>query len=212
MTSKRFLSALVAMTLTLLLTVPAHTASKDQIKSFEGITGMEVEVARLDEDIKEKIKLDENQIRVDTELKLRMAGIKVLSREEGSSAQEPFLYVNVSVDKPGDSPIFYYSIRIEFWQIVYLEQKPILRLFAPTWQTSRIGSSGKYHAPEEIRNRVKDELDKFINDYLSVNPSQKYLKFRNCLVASLKVRQKDLECRALCPWTKPRQKEPLGLS
>ena len=106
------------------------------------------------------------------ELRLRHAGIAVLTQEESLKAPgAPVLDVAVIVFFPS-SPLVRglaaYSILVELHQTARLETDASLALVS-TWRVVSIGTSGvdKLHA---VRDSVTDDVDKFINAYLSVHP------------------------------------------
>lgn len=73
--------------------------------------------------------LTEEAIQTDVELKLRLAGIRIMTKEEFLKSSSPYLYINVG------------GVMVN-----------------PTYQT--------------IRSSVKDKVDNFLNDWLSVNPKK----------------------------------------
>jgi hypothetical protein len=170
MVVKRCLLVLAVMGLTFLFTPTAHPASKYAIESLRGLTGVNVLVEDLPTEIKKELPFDENQISVDVELKLRMAGIKVLSEEERiKTPGMPYLYVNQYIKRLLNMPIFYFHIKIGLKQMVYLERNPNISSIGTTWETGTTGFVGE-DVVSKIRDIIKDYLDIFINDYLSVNP------------------------------------------
>ena len=166
---KRCLLALVVMGLTFLFTSTAYPARQSEIESLRGLTGVEVIVEHFDDKFKRELPFDENQIKVDVELKLRMAGIKVFSREESSAVSgNPYLYVILNGGFEPTTELFYYVIRIELCQDVILKRQSA-SLATGTWDTSYTGITSKSIALR-IRDTFKVPLDVFISDYLSVNP------------------------------------------
>lgn len=138
--------------------------------TLRGLKGVYVLV----EDLKAEIEqggLSGTQIQTDVELKLRMAGIKVLSKEEAVDAPgRPFLYVHVNAFKAKSWGAYVYSTRVELHQDVYLVRTApdFTKYSVCTWSISYVGGI----TPElgDIRASVKDTVDIFINAYLSVNP------------------------------------------
>ena len=119
--------------------------------------------------------LHRSDIQMDVELKLRLAGIKVLTEEESlNDPSHVYLYVNVlvKVDKtPPVSGLVAYNISCELKQYVSLVRDPSVVRTATTWDTGGLGLIGKDKL-RNIRNYVKDQVDHFLNAYLSVNPKQ----------------------------------------
>ena len=167
---KRCLLVLVVMGLTFLFTPTVHTADKGEIESLRGLTGVFVAVEKLDNEIKGELPFDENQIRVDIELKLRIAEIKIFSKEESSKTPgSPCLYVNLNALLVPEIDTIYYALNIYLEQTVYLERNLKRHPSAMTWWSGSVGAVGKNWA-SKIRDSIKEKIDKFINDYLSVNP------------------------------------------
>jgi len=139
----------------------------DQKETLRGLTGVFVLIENLDPEI-EKDGLTRSQIRTDVELKLRLAGIKVLSKEERlKSPGMPYLYVHTNIFKMEDIIGYVYSISVLLTQTVLLERDMKNSSFADTWKTAYVGITSDL---ENIRMKIKGRVDKFINDYLAVNP------------------------------------------
>ena len=138
-------------------------------QNLRGIQGVAVVIGELPPDFK-KYGLTESQLQVDIELKLRMAGIKVLTGKK--AIDQPFVYVQVEGGKkPNSYDLYLYHIGVELHQGVYLMRNKSIFSVVPTWST---GSFGEVSSQQFtfIRDRVKDFVDQFINDYLSVNQKQ----------------------------------------
>lgn len=137
--------------------------SEESRKSLKGITGFYVSIEPLDHAI-EKEGLTANQIRTDVELRLGMAGITVLTKEKASQVPgKPLLGIDLAIDsKQGLYP---YALDISVRQMVRLERDPTVTVNAATWSVGSAGIAGL----SSIRETVRDLLDEFINDWLSVN-------------------------------------------
>jgi hypothetical protein len=174
MIAKRCLLVLAVMGLTFLFTPTAHPASEYTVESLRGLTGVGVLVESFSSEVKDKLPFDKNQIRVDVELKLRMAGIKVLSDEERfNTPGMPFLYVRVYIGETSDllpdlPPVFGYNITVQLHQQVYLARNSEL-LFGTTWEKSVTGAVNIKNV-SITRDRIRNFLDQFIYDYFLVNP------------------------------------------
>jgi len=150
--------------------------------TLRGIEGIYIVVEELRPEI-ERDGLTKKQLLMDTKLNLQNAGIKVLSEEEWLETKGGcHLDVNVNI---GKQPKFYfYNINTEFIQRVYLVRQAIEMLqraaelqnpqmgaayeeWGITWASSIMGIE---FSLDKIRSKVKDEVDRFINAYLSVNP------------------------------------------
>ena len=104
------------------------------------------------------------QLRNDTELKLRLAGINVVAPNVPG---KPSLYVNARVIKFGQRDRYVFNIRVELVQSVSLERSPQVKVDAATWSTSVTGTS---HKLSTVRDQLAELVDVFINAYLSANP------------------------------------------
>jgi hypothetical protein len=114
--------------------------------------------------------LSQDTIRKEAELKLRLAGIRVLSREEWEKEPgRPYLQVWAKVLKGGVLGGYIYHISLEFKQYVSLVRSSSIQVFGTTWSAEHMG-----YTPElkDIQDKVKDRMDQFINAYLSVNPKR----------------------------------------
>lgn len=139
----------------------------DNKETLRGLKGVFVLIEPLKPEI-EKDGLTESQIQTDVELKLRLAGIKVLSKEEQvMSPGSPYLYVIPHIRKMDYNRGYLYTISVEFCQKVYLERDLKISSVATTWSTGCLGTDPDLNS---IRTVIKDQVDIFINDYLAVNP------------------------------------------
>jgi hypothetical protein len=92
--------------------------------TLRGLEGVEVIVEEMDSDV-ERAGLTRNQIQTDVDLRLRKAGIRVLTRQERQSMPgHPWLYVRVSTRKSTHVELYGVSIGVELNQSVYLARDP----------------------------------------------------------------------------------------
>jgi len=90
--------------------------------TLRGIKGVMVVIEELNPMI-EKDGLTENQIRTDVELKLRTAGLNVLSEKERYMALgRPWLVVDVHGFKDSKIGLYVFNIVVELWQDIYLQR------------------------------------------------------------------------------------------
>lgn len=75
------------------------------------------------------------------------------------------MYVNGFVKQSG---LVCYDVKIALYQGVILQRNRGIKAVAVTWDSATIGTVGE-DSSSFIRGAVKDETDKFINAYLSVN-------------------------------------------
>jgi hypothetical protein len=110
-----------------------------------------------------------NAIQTDAELRLRKAGIRVLTREERlKTPGAPYLYLNAIITT--GSSLWGNSLAVSIVQDVSLGRDQSIQIQAATWS---VESGGGIILPERIAQRVRDGfndmVDQFINAYLSVN-------------------------------------------
>ena len=118
--------------------------------------------------------LTQDKIRSDVELKLKIAGIKVLSKEEWlKTPGSPRLYININQVYNNQVGAFICDMNVNFNQKVNLTRNPDVSCMATTWWTSATGAVGGKEMEEKVRSTIKDQVDLFLSDYLAVNPKQK---------------------------------------
>jgi len=139
-----------------------------QRETLRGLKGLHVLIAeQLRDDIKQA-GLTQSILKTDVELKLRKAGIQVLTRVEAYLTQGiPYLSVNVIGLKLESPRGFIYSVRVEFRQDVILSRNRSIEASSTTWQKN---TTGIHPNVRYIREVVSDLVDEFMNDYLAVNP------------------------------------------
>ncbi len=142
---------------------------RDTLKALHGVRVL-VEYLRPEG---EKYGLTKEAIETDTELRLRQYGIKVLSREE---SPDSYLYINVNTVVQEALPIAAVAVQVQFLQDVLLYRDLKTRVTATTWSKGINGLVGVNQLRDFSRENVKDLVDKFINDYLAVNPKKETTK------------------------------------
>jgi hypothetical protein len=130
-----------------------------------------VRVAPIDSKIEQE-GLTTAQLRRDTERQLQSEEIKLLAEEEFNRLRRTRNYplgrleiiVTVKDIQEGNEKI--YNIIVRFSQIVFLSRAPVIKLFAPTWESQTIGYSGDLSV---VTEGVKARVEEFISAYMSVN-------------------------------------------
>jgi len=171
MDRKKWLIVLLVIVLTLALQSPVFAINgKSNRATLRGLSGVGVLIEQLAPEI-EREGLIKNQLQIEVELKLKMAGIKVLTKEEClKTPGEPYLYVNVNVNTAKtESDIYPYSIDVLLMQKVSLLRDPKQTTYAVTWSTGGVGSIEK-SILSQLRGSVEEMVDLFIKTYLSENP------------------------------------------
>jgi hypothetical protein len=172
MINKRWLIPMILIFSVIFLFTSICSALDDEFsrRTLKGLEGIYVLIEELDPALKER-GLTKDQIQTDVELKLRMAGIRILSEKELlTSPGLPSLYIAINAVKL--DMIFAFDIYVGLDQYIKLTRNPLIISLAATWSTTGIGSVGETRVRENIREKVKDLVDKFINAYLSVNPKK----------------------------------------
>jgi hypothetical protein len=100
-------------------------------------------------------------------LKLRMAGVEVVEPEKNG----PVLNVILTGLKLETTNAIVYGVHITLDQGVRMMENPNKVFGATTWKKASIGWTpcAKVSA---ARDDMKDIVDKFLNDYLAVNPKK----------------------------------------
>jgi hypothetical protein len=166
MTKLTVTTILVAMML-VAFGAPCIEADRETDRAtLKGMTAVSVLVATLPNGAK-KLGLAEDTIRTDVELKLRLAGLRVVSQEEQLKppiGPSPSLYVQINMT---DNTLAA-NVDLELRQIAILAstREPAV---VSTWSTAIIGYNP---TNQELRNVVRDQTDIFVNAWLSVNPKK----------------------------------------
>jgi hypothetical protein len=108
--------------------------------------------------------LTTEQIQTDVELRLRKAGVVV------SDSASPMLYVAVN-PVYSSSGIYAYSSTLQLEQPVTILSNNTLTM-ATTWSILATGLVGRNKMPAAIRSLVGDQVDTFLNAYLSAHQKQ----------------------------------------
>lgn len=162
------LSAALALVILLIHPGVSHALTRNQ-RDLVGLRGVGVVVEEMVPKA-ENLGLTAEQIKTGVELRLRKAGIRVLTEKETlESPGMPYLYVNVSTAFNKDYTLLSYAVIVDLMERVTLANG--FNTEGAIWHTGMIGGGGTSHI-REIRNDVGDQIDKFINDYLAANPKR----------------------------------------
>jgi hypothetical protein len=148
--------------------------------TLKGLKGVYVHVYFFQEKINnlKQTGLSEEGIRTDVELKLRMAGIKVVSKEDifkisgGAQLVVGIIGLTTADSEDKETPKqITSSISVELVQSTFLTRAPEISALAVTWsQGGYVYGLTNKDMSNKIRSILKDCVDRFINAYLSVNP------------------------------------------
>jgi hypothetical protein len=140
--------------------------------SLRGLKGVGVVVEELTPDAK-RGGLDEEQLRMGVEWRLRQVGIIVLSGSDLRRVPDaPHLSISVAAlqGKGRLALLFVYSAKVELKQSVTLVRDDSLNLSTATWALSGVSMIGSSRFRAGVHERVVSYVDRFIGDYLAVNP------------------------------------------
>jgi hypothetical protein len=140
-------------------------------KTLQGLTAMGVHVEQLPPAAKDD-GLTESDLRTKVELKLRLAGIRVVDPEEASKLPGmPYLHLLLTTIDT-DYGFHSSSVELDLNQTVILARKPAMMAIAATWRRSVVVTAGKSYSAKGLGDAVDQLCDMFLNAYLSVNPKK----------------------------------------
>jgi len=135
-----------------------------QTSDISGLTGIKSLVVIIEElpPGATRLGVTDEMIRTDVELKLRLAGIPVLTAMDHPYA--PALHIEINA--LDDSAASYVEVDLE--QNAKLERNGAFIPLAITWSHGILiqNPSGDF-----IRDRLKDFMDRFLNEWLAANPT-----------------------------------------
>jgi len=137
-----------------------------------GLKRLVVKVEVSDEAYARNWGLRKEQLKTDVELKLRLAGIKVVREKKESVWEHPHLIVGITPIIKNKLEFSVFCIELFLAQSVRLTRDRTITIFATTWETGWVGSVDKVKFVSEVREKLKDRVDEFINDYLAANPKE----------------------------------------
>jgi hypothetical protein len=163
------LRVLILVGLTMYWPTFGFSFTADKRDTLRGLKEISVLVEYLPDDV-EREGLNREHLQRDIEVRLRQAGLHVLTISEvANSPGAPYLYVAVypitgpPVNSNG------YAVALTLKQLVQLSRNPTTELFATTWEGPIQLNSLSDHRVLDIRNRILDAVGRFIIDYRDVN-------------------------------------------
>jgi hypothetical protein len=144
-----------AVLLLTLCAVLGRGADTDDKYGLRGISAVSVVIENLSPRAA-KNGLTQDAIRTDVELRLRMAGMKVVPLDQ----PVPYIYVNVNVAD------YATNVRVDLNQELLLTRTASMVL-GTTWSAGSVGSNP---SADTIRSTIKDLVDQFLNEWLKQNP------------------------------------------
>lgn len=131
-------------------------------QTLRGLPGVVV-LVWLPKPTAQRIGLSAQQLESDTEVRLRQAGIRVLTESK------PLLYVEVHVLPVSGRLPYTYDVRVAVRQPGYLVRDASIPIVADTWEVSTTGRVRAANS-QALRASVRDLVERFIDAYFSVNP------------------------------------------
>ena len=164
--------SVMALAFLLVHVSPALSDTPRERATLAGLTGVGVVVEPMDP-AAEKDGLAQSTLQTDVELKLRQEKIRVLTSGERLTAPgNPYLYLRVGTMKDDELGVYAYDIDLELTQVVRLTRNPAITSLATTWSApGKIGTVG-IRKLFQLRERVRDIVDQFLNAYLAANPKR----------------------------------------
>jgi hypothetical protein len=165
MTKRQATISLSAMLLIGLTSPYVRAQDNPDTVTLKGIAAVWVMVQDLPDGAK-LLGLSKGAMQTDVELKLRLAGIRVVTQEEGLKLPgSPFVFVYLNLTNNADVA----EIRVELSQNARLERNGQLAPAVGTWWRGVITA---HPTSQDINNRIEDLTDQFLTAWLSVNPKK----------------------------------------
>jgi hypothetical protein len=154
------------------LLFPSLSFAFQQKEVLRGLKGVKVVVSYIRPEI-EKFGLTKSMIKKSVEMKLKNLGIKVNKKAKPPAMSTFIVNVNAIYVKPKSA--ISYSIGINLVEWVYLKREmrtigDLMEARATTWYNGKVGFV-ETSSVKIILKKVEELVEKFVYDYLAVNPS-----------------------------------------
>jgi len=163
------LRVLVLFCLTLYWPTFGFSFTADKRETLRGLKEISVLVEYLPDDV-ERAGLNREHLQRDIEVRLRQAGLHVLTISEVANLPgAPYLYVAVYPITGPSVNFNAYATALTLKQLVQLSRNTTTELFATTWEGPIHFSSISEAIVGDIRTRILDAVGRFIVDYRDAN-------------------------------------------
>jgi hypothetical protein len=138
--------------------------STDEKEILKGVDRVRIEVARFKPEI-ERDGLFRSTLQKDMELKLQLAGMKILSEDEAPNSSN-CLCLYLDIDALKCSIGYVYRVQVILKEMVTLARKPV-KSIGTTYSTPDHFSISQ--SLSEIRENARDVVDEFIKEWMEAN-------------------------------------------
>jgi len=153
-------------------TIPQLKYVSNQRDALAGLQGVYVAVEEFPPG-SERYGLTQKALQTDVELRLRQNDVQVISFEEFMKIKSlPYLHVSVTPLINEKFDLAAVSILIELNELAFLVRSPTTCVRCTTWRENSVWLVG-LNRLSEVRDKVEDLVDVFINDYLAANPKER---------------------------------------
>jgi hypothetical protein len=148
-------------------------AQSTRLSRLSGITTLTVLVEELPQSAA-LANVTADRLRTVAELKLRSAGIRVLSQAEDSAAlghseSLPYVYIQLEMLPPENGP-FVYHLSVSVRKLLpprTINGSPIRAVF---WEKGTLARVGSARMPNQVADDLSEFLDALVNEILQANP------------------------------------------
>ena len=160
----RWLAAVCVLAV-LTLGVASRSVSAQDRRTLKAMDSVFVEVETLPNGAS-KLGLSEGSVQTDVEQQLRLAGLRVITNQEGENLPgSPYLDVRLIATDPPEAA----AIEISLNQNATLERNGEFAPEVPTWVKVHVIANPSGQA---VRDKIKDLATEFLNDWMAVNPKK----------------------------------------
>jgi hypothetical protein len=147
-----------------------NPADEIQTGNLKGLKAVGVIVAELSSDL-ERSGLIQDDIKADTELRLKQSGIKVLTgKQRLQTPGRPYLYISITSVCQGTTKSCAVDVGVRLMESIQLERDSNVRTNAAVWQRDVLTVIEKKHL-DSVRGLVTEFVEQFKAAVRSANPT-----------------------------------------